>query len=168
MKKKYWAIGFILIASSQNALAYTPFLFSPYWIKSAYQSLTESTDDVWRGKVVGYNGGLSLNIKNLDGKETEVTLLHLANKKNSTQRDIALGSSYLQSMVGKQVYVLSKENKNSVAAKLIDAEGSDLNLTFISSGIFDVNTTSLIGKNEKAKYLNAAKIAKLSRKGIWR
>ena len=71
-------------------------------------------------------------------------------------------------MVGKQVYVLSKENKNSVAAKLIDAEGSDLNLTFISSGIFDVNTTSLIGKNEKAKYLNAAKIAKLSRKGIWR
>lgn len=167
MNKNQCALGFLLMLSMQNGLAYTPFLFSPYWIKSTYQSLSESTSDVWRGEIVAYNGGLSLSIKNLNGKETEVTLLHLANKKNSTQRDIALGSSYLQSMVGKQVYVLSKENKKNVAAKLIDAEGTDLNLTFISSGIFDVNTTSLITKSEKSKYLNAAKIAQISRKGIW-
>lgn len=168
MKKIHCALGLILIISSQNIMAYTPFPFSPYWLKSAYQSFTENTNNVWRGEVVGYNGGLSLIIKSLSGKETAVTLLHLANKKNSTQQDIALGSSYLQSMVGKQVYVLSKENKNNVAAKLIDAEGTDLNLTFVSNGVFDVNTTSLIAKSEKTQYLNAAKTAQISRKGIWR
>lgn len=167
MKINSLLLGLTLATISHNTLAYTPFPLSPHWVKSIYQSLSENTENVWRGEVVGYNGGLSLIIRSLDGYNTEVTLLHLANKKGSTQQDIALGAAYLQSLVGKQVYVLSPQKKQSVAAKLIDADGADLNLTFVSGGIFDINTTSLFNKSEKAKYLNAVKFAQISRKGIW-
>lgn len=150
-----------------SAVASSPMVLSPYWFKSVYQAATENKDDVWRGTVVSHNGGMVLTIKNLNGKNVEVTLLHLLNKKDSRKSDLALGNEYLQSLVGKQVYVLAKNNKNKVTAKLIDADGRDLNLTFIENGIFDLNETSLIGKREKNQYLNAYKTAQSLRKGIW-
>ena len=85
MKINSLLLGLTLATISHNTLAYTPFPLSPHWVKSIYQSLSENTENVWRGEVVGYNGGLSLIIRSLDEYNTEVTLLHLANKKGSTQ-----------------------------------------------------------------------------------
>lgn len=166
--KKSLLVGLIAAAiTSQSSMASSPMVLSPYWFKSVYQAATEDKSEVWRGTVVSHNGGVTLTIKNPSGKDVEVTLIHLINKKNARKQDLALGNEYLQSLVGKQVYVLGKENKSKVTAKLIDADGRDLNLTFIEAGIFDLNTTSLMGKREKNQYLNAYKNARMLRNGIW-
>lgn len=165
--KKGLLIGITVALFSQSALASSPMIFSPYWFKSVYQAAVEDKSDVWRGTVTAHNGGIELTIKNADGHDVEVTLLHLINKKKSRKSDLAISNEYLQSMVGKQVYVLGKSNKDKVVAKLIDADGRDLNLAFIANGIFDLNSTSLLGKNEKTQYLAAYKNAQMLKKGIW-
>lgn len=147
--------------------AYTPYIFTPTWFKSIYQATSENKKNVWRGLVTEYNGGTSITVKNLDGYTTEVNLIHLTNKKNSNLNDIQIGSNYLQRLVGSQVYVLGKYNKDSVNAKILDAKGHDLNLNLIKIGVFDLNTTTLLGKPEKEKYLDASNEAKIYRRGIW-
>lgn len=167
MKIKKILILFWLLATSSASFAYSPMLLSPAWFKALYQNLNETKADVWRGTVVSYIGGTTISVKDNFGKITEVTLLHLATKTNSSKADIHLGANHLQNLVGSQIYVLSKVNKDSVNAKIIDSSGNDINLNLIKTGVFDVNTTSLLGKREKNDYLDAAKEARLYHRGIW-
>lgn len=164
--------AFVLATSvtltTTQAHAKSPFVFSPLWFKSMYQGLSENTDNVWRGKVVSVINPTTLVIENeLSKKQVTVTLLHLYLPANARKVDLDLATRLMQSMVNRNVYVLADSDQDQVYAKLIDGKGTDLNLDFIQNGYYDLNTTTLWLKAEKANYYSAVGLAKQAKQGIW-
>lgn len=155
------------LCTSTIANAYNYFPLSPSWIGSLYSGITEDKRDLWRGTVKSIINPTLIIVEDTNEQSVEVNLLHLTPSRNATKDQIAISTTYAESLVGKTIYVLSKTDKKKVYAKLVDANGMDINLYFISIGAFDINTTSMFGKAEKQTYINASNSAKRTRIGIW-
>lgn len=164
--KKYFALS-LLLSFSCNAIAYNHSPLTPSWFKTIYQNVNEDKSNVWRGTVVDVIGPTTVTVKNLYDETIEVELLHLTPKKNASRDQINISNTALQKLVGSQVYILGKNNSKSISAKLLDATGNDINLSFVGTGAFEINTTSLLFKIEKQQYINAFNNAKKSKVGIW-
>lgn len=157
-----------MAVSSANVQASSPFVFTPTWFKSLYQAFSENTDNVWRGKVVGIIDPTTIIVKDeISEKEITVVLLHVYIPKGTHKESINLATSVLSELINQQVYVLSDKDNDKVYAKILDANGNDLNLELIKNGYYDLNTTTLIWKDEKPEYLAALSLAQHSRSGVW-
>lgn len=157
----------LLLCLCSNAQAYNNLPLTPSWFKHLHQGISENKKDVWRGTIINSTSPTTIIVKNLKGKEVTVELLHLTTRKNPSERDINLSQARLINLIGKQVYVLSSDNKSHVSAKILDGSGKDINLGFVEAGTHDINTTSLIKKRERQQYVNARNTAINAQVGIW-
>jgi hypothetical protein len=157
-----------IVLSAQEAMAYSPTPLTPAWFSSLKSSLSENTDNVWRGTVVDAPTPATLLLKNKQGDIVSVKLLHLSSPDNDTNHNLNIMNTASKSIIGLQVYVLGKSNKKAITAKILDMDGNDINLRLISSGLYDLNTASLFLKPEKQQYLNALRSAQRTRIGIWK
>lgn len=157
-----------IIFGSANAQASSPFIFSPTWFKSLYQAYSENKDNVWRGKIINVIDPTTIVVKDeLTGKNITVVLLHVYLPKGIHKQSIDLATSVLSGLINQQVYVLADKENDKVYAKILDANGKDLNLELIKNGYYDLNTTTLLWKKEKADYLAAVSLAQHSKSGVW-
>lgn len=157
-----------VLATACQTHAYNYFPLSPSWFGSLIDNMAESKREVWRGEVKEVLSPTRLMIQNPQGQMVQVDLLHLTPRKNANSRQAAISSANSESLIGKRVYVLGKADKTKISAKLLDVLGEDINLDFVSAGVFDINTTSLFNKSEKQQYINAVNNAKKARLGIWK
>lgn len=156
------------IFGSANVQASSPFIFSPTWFKSLYQAYSENKENVWRGKVINVIDPTAIVVQDeLTGKKVTVVLLHVYLPKGIRKQSIDLATSVLSGLINQQVYVLAEKENNKVYAKILDAYGKDLNLELIKNGYYDLNTTTLLWKNEKPEYLSALSLAQHSKSGVW-
>lgn len=153
--------------SIQQAVAYTPIPLTPSWFSTIKNSLFENTQNVWRGTVFDAPTPTTLLLKNPKGEVISINLLHLSAPPRITDHKMSIINNASKSLIGMQVYVLGK-NKKNVSAKILDMDGNDINLRFISSGLYDLNTSSLFLKPEKQQYLNALYSAQRTHLGIWK
>lgn len=160
-------IAAVLCIGTSSANAYNHFPLTPSWFKSAYQNLTETRDQVWRGTITEVLNPTQIAVKDTKGEIVTVNLMHLTPRKNASKRQTLISTYAVQNLVNLQVYVLGKPNKKSVTAKMIDVAGNDINLSLVEAGAFDVNGTTLRFKGERQQYINALNYAKKSRLGIW-
>lgn len=157
----------LLTISAQSAFAYTPFPLSLEWFGSAYQSISENDQKVWRGKIIEVMNSTEVVIQNINGHKTQVKLLHLSPPTVNNERTIRVMTNALTSLIGNSVYVLGDEDKDKIVARLIDRKGLDINLELVRSGAFDINTTSLMMKKSKKAYLAGVKTSQNQQRGIW-
>lgn len=160
------ALGLMIGLMGFQAQAYEPMLLSPGWFKGVVMGLAENNKNVWRGNIVDYVGGLTIIVETLDGTPVTVNLLHLA-AANGGEQQTNVQTLLMQGLVGRQVYVLGRSDKDVINAKILDGRGEDINLSLIANGSFDVNVPSLLLKDEKQQYMNAARFARYGGMGIW-
>lgn len=171
MKAPNHIFSFILIFAtlwSQKIHAISPTPLTPAWFTALKDGYFEDTNNVWRGQVFDVPTPGTLLLKNSKGDVVSVKLLHLSSPKDIKDSKLLILNSASKTLVGLQVYVLGKSNKSAIVAKILDVDGNDINLRLISSGSYDLNTTSLFLKKDKQKYLNALHSAQRTRVGIWR
>lgn len=151
------------------ALADTPFPLTPKWFHSLYDSLQENQSEVWRGRVIDVQNPTTIVIENTDTlAKVQVKLLHLTQKANPESTNLDLQMTFIRSFLNREIYVLSDPKKPESTAKLIDSNGSDLNLNLVKLGIFDIDETSLSFHEEKASYITQRNNAKKNHLGIWK
>ena len=162
------SFAIVMSFSTQQAVAYTPIPLTPSWFSTIKNNLLENTQNVWRGTVFDAPTPTTLLLKNPKGEVVTLNLMHLSAPPRITDQKVAIMNNASKSLIGMQVYVLGKNSKNSLSAKILDMDGNDINLRFISSGFYDLNTSSLLLKPEKQQYLNAWHSAQRTHVGIWK
>lgn len=160
-------LSLLVSIASLQANAYNYFPLSPSWFSTLIDGIVEDKREVWRATVIDVISPTRIVVRDLNDRTIQVDLLHITPLKKANSKQLAVSQSYIQTLIGKQVYVLAKNDKKTVAAKLIDITGNDINMSLVSSGAFDLNTTSLLGKSEKQIYKNALRNAQYARLGIW-
>lgn len=168
MKFKFITVTLACLTIAPVANAYNHIPLTPSWIKNVYENVTENRDTVWRGEVLEVLNPTQILVKDLDGNEVAVNLLHLTLKRNGSTQATHISTQSLQALIGKQIYVLGTKNKSKLTAKILDVSGNDINLNLVENGAFDINTTSLNFKYEKQQYINALNNAKSRHLGVWK
>lgn len=147
--KSVFISGCLLLGVSVNAEAYSPTPFSPTWISTTFSAMKIAKAPVFRGKVISINGPKSLLVQREDGSQAIVNLFHTHITGNESPRQVEHQKNALQQFVGYTWYIRGDEGDNNIDGILLTKDGENANMILVYSGIFDLNTRSIIYSHDK-------------------
>lgn len=148
---------------SSTAKAYSPIPLSPTWISTSWTALQLAKSPVFTAKVVSIHGPNSLLVEKKDGKRIVVNLFHTHITGNESSRQRDRQQDALKNFVGYTWYIRGNQNKNNIDGVFITKDGKNANILLVYSGLFDLNTRSIIYTHDKDQiktkyqYLNNVK-----------
>ncbi|MCP0917781.1 hypothetical protein MUB04_14695 [Acinetobacter indicus] len=163
LKSLLLAIG-IALGFSASAYAYDPIPLSPTWIKTTYSAMKIAESPVFRGKVLMINGQNSFLVEREDGSQMTVRLFHTHVTGNESPKLIQRQQNALKEFVGYTWYIRGDQKQNNTYGIFLTKDGENANMLLVYSGLYDLNTRSLVYSYEKKlmenkyKYLQTNKI----------
>lgn len=155
MKIKGIFVSIILaLGAATTTQAYSPIPLSPTWFSTTLSAIEIANAPVFRGKVISINGPKSLVVEKDDGSKVVVNLFHTHITGNETTRQVERQRQALQQFVGYSWYIRGDENKNNIDGILLTEDGENANMILVYSGLFDLNTRSIIYSHNKDEIEN--------------
>lgn len=139
----------IALLNVSIAYAYSPIPLSPSWIKTTFEARQVAKAQVFRGKVVGVQGQDSLIVERADKSRIVVKLLHLYVSGKESPKRMEAQRKALQAYVGYTWYIRGDENDTNGSGVFLTPDGENTNLMLIYSGLYDLNTRSIVYTYDK-------------------
>ena len=159
--------GCLLLGASASANAYSPTPLSPTWFSTTFSAIKIAKAPVFRGKVISINGPKSLLVQKDDGSKVVVNLFHTHITGNETPKQVERQRNAMQQFVGYTWYIRGDETDNNIDGILLTKDGENANMILVYSGLFDLNTRSIIYSHDKEAIENKYQYMKsLGKNGI--
>lgn len=159
LKNFFLAIG-VCIGFSTTANAYEPFPLSPNWIKTTFSAMEIAESPVFRAKVIMVNGQNSLLVEREDGSQMTVRLFHTHVTGNESPKLMQRQQNALKQFVGYNWYIRGNQKENITDGVFLTQDGENANMLLVYSGLYDLNTRSIIYSYDKKMMQNKYEYAK--------
>lgn len=139
----------ISVGCMSSAYAYEPFPLSPAWIKTTFSAMKIAESPVFRGKVLMVNGQNSFLVEREDGSQMTVRLFHTHVTGNESPKLMQRQQNALKEFVGYTWYIRGDQKENNTEGVFLTKDGENANMLLVYSGLYDLNTRSLIYSYDK-------------------
>lgn len=134
----------IAVGSMSSAHAYAPFPLSPAWIKTTFSAMKIAESPVFRGKVLMVNGQNSFLVEREDGSQMTVRLFHTHVTGNESPKLMQRQQNALKEFIGYTWYIRGDQKEKNIDGVFLTKDGENANMLLVYSGLYDLNTRSII------------------------
>ncbi len=148
LKSLFLAAG-IAVGFMSSAHAFDPTPLSLTWIKTTFSAMKVAESPVFRGKVLMINGQNSFLVEREDGSQMTVRLFHTHVTGNESPKLMQRQQNALKEFVGYTWYIRGDQKENNTEGVFLTKDGENANMLLVYSGLYDLNTRSLIYSYDK-------------------